>query len=110
MPVFGARGLSQVLIHRIISKVKYQPVCGRAQTSESLSGASDRSRPLAQSDSQTAPPFIARPEGAPIYRGFQILSDVVVDGFTFGKISDLEAHRAQREMSLSSRPATAGQD
>ena len=38
--------------------------------------------PLAQSASQTEPAFIARPEGAPVYHGFQILSDVVVDGFT----------------------------
>ena len=47
--------------------------------------------PLADSASRTEPAFIARPEGAPVYYGFQILSDVVVDGFTFGKISDFEA-------------------
>jgi hypothetical protein len=46
--------------------------------------------PLAQSTSQTEPAFIARPQGAPVYHGFPILNDVVVDGFTFGKITDFE--------------------
>jgi len=46
---------------------------------------------LAKSASSTEPAFIASPEGAPVYYGFQILSDVVVDGFTFGKISDFDA-------------------
>lgn len=47
--------------------------------------------PLARSASRAEPAFIARPEGAPVYHGFQILHDVVVDGFTFGKISDFDA-------------------
>ena len=47
--------------------------------------------PLAQSASQTEPAFIARPQGAPVYHGFPILNDVVVDGFTFGKITDFES-------------------
>src|SRR5215471_7260085 len=47
--------------------------------------------PLAESASQTEPAFIARPVGAPVYHGFQVLSDVVVEGFTFGKISDFES-------------------
>jgi len=47
--------------------------------------------PLAQSASRREPAFIARPEGAPVYHGFSILSDVVVDGFTFGKITDFES-------------------
>jgi len=47
--------------------------------------------PLAKSASQTEPAFVARPEGAPVYHGFQVLSDVVVEGFTFGKISDFDA-------------------
>jgi hypothetical protein len=46
---------------------------------------------LAKSASRTEPAFIARPEGAPVYHGFQILNDVVVDGFMFGKISDFDA-------------------
>ena len=46
---------------------------------------------LAKSASRTEPAFVAKPEGAPIYHGFQILSDVVVEGFTFGKISDFDA-------------------
>jgi hypothetical protein len=47
--------------------------------------------PLAQSASQTESAFIARPQGAPVYHGFPILNDVVVDGFTFGKITDFES-------------------
>jgi hypothetical protein len=38
-----------------------------------------------------APAFIASPPGAPVYYGFQVLDDVVVGGFTFGKITDFEA-------------------
>ena len=55
-----------------------------------------RGRPLAidanaVSASRTEPAFIARPESAPVYHGFQVLGDVVVEGFTFGKITDFEA-------------------
>ena len=46
--------------------------------------------PFAQSGSQTEPAFIARPAGAPVYHGFGVLNDVVVGGFTFGKITDFE--------------------
>jgi len=58
-------------------------------------------RPLAvdakaESTSPMEPAFIARPPGAPVYHGFQILEDVVVDGFTFGKITDFEAEPSQR--------------
>ena len=45
----------------------------------------------AQSSSPTEPAFVARPEGAPVYHGFVVLDDVVVDGFTLGKITDWEA-------------------
>ena len=53
-------------------------------------------RPLAvsqtaQSSSPTEPAFVARPEGAPVYHGFVVLDDVVVDVFTLGKITDWEA-------------------
>lgn len=53
-------------------------------------------RPLAidetaKSMSADAPAFVAKPPGAPVYHGFRILSDVVVDGFTFGTITDFEA-------------------
>src|ERR1700688_705750 len=41
--------------------------------------------------STTAPAFVARPEGAPVYHGFVVLDDVRVDGFTLGKITDWEA-------------------
>jgi hypothetical protein len=47
--------------------------------------------PLAQAASQTEPAFVARPPGAPVYHGFPILGDVVVDGFTLGKITDFES-------------------
>ena len=53
-------------------------------------------RPLAvdhnaKSASTAEPAFITRPDGAPVYHGFVILDDVVVDGFTLGKITDWEA-------------------
>lgn len=47
--------------------------------------------PAARSASDTEPAFVARPALAPVYHGFQVLTDVVVDGFTFGKITDFEA-------------------
>ena len=47
--------------------------------------------PSAKSASPTEPAFIAPPDGAPVYYGFQILSDVEVEGFTFGKITDFES-------------------
>lgn len=55
-----------------------------------------RGRPLAvdhtaKTGSPTEPAFIAPPEGAPVYHGFVVLDDVVVDGFTLGKITDWEA-------------------
>ncbi len=51
--------------------------------------------PNATSSSHTEPAFIAKPPGAPIYHGFQVLEDVVVEGFTFGKITDFEAEPCQ---------------
>lgn len=53
-------------------------------------------RPLAsdeeaQSASAAVPGFLAKPTGAPVYHGFRILGDVVVDGFTLGAITDFEA-------------------
>jgi hypothetical protein len=50
--------------------------------------------PNARSASPTEPAFIARPAEAPVYYGFQVLEDVVVDGFVFGKITDFEAEAA----------------
>ena len=47
--------------------------------------------PLATSASSTKPAFLATPEGAPVYHGFSILEDVVVDGFGFGAITDFES-------------------
>lgn len=56
----------------------------------------EHGRPLAvnqtaRSSSPTEPAFVARPEGAPVYHGFVVLDDVVVDGFNLGKITDWEA-------------------
>jgi hypothetical protein len=45
----------------------------------------------AKSASPTKPAFLARPAGTPVYYGFQVLDDVVADGFIFGKITDFEA-------------------
>lgn len=50
--------------------------------------------PLAKSADPTLPAFLARPDGAPVYHGFPILEDVVVDGFTLGIITDFEADPA----------------
>jgi hypothetical protein len=44
----------------------------------------------AASTSSIEPGFVAKPPGAPVYHGFQILSGVTADGFTFGKITDFE--------------------
>jgi hypothetical protein len=49
--------------------------------------------PSAESGSPTEAGFIAPPKGAPVYHGFQILSDVVVQGFTLGKITDFEGEQ-----------------
>jgi hypothetical protein len=51
--------------------------------------------PKARSASPKEPAFIARPEGAPVYHRFVILRDVVVDGFTLGKITDWEAEPSE---------------
>lgn len=61
-----------------------------------------KGRPLAidvnaRSASRAEPAFIAKPEGAPVYHGFQVLEEVVVDGFQFGKITDFEAEPSQEE-------------
>jgi hypothetical protein len=45
----------------------------------------------AESANDRLPAFLAKPAGAPVYHGFRILRDVVVDGFTLGIISDFEA-------------------
>jgi len=47
--------------------------------------------PKAESASSSQPAFIARPAGTPVYHGFIALDDVVIDGFTLGKITDFEA-------------------
>lgn len=46
--------------------------------------------PKSPSASSIEPAFIARPEGEPVYHGFKVLSNVVVEGFTLGKITDFE--------------------
>jgi hypothetical protein len=56
-------------------------------------------RPLAIDEtaekmSEGAPAFVAKPPNAPVYHGFQILQDVVVDGSTLGSIADFEAELA----------------
>ena len=47
--------------------------------------------PNAVSTAADAPAFVAPPPGAPVYYGFVVLPDVLVDGFTLGKITDFEA-------------------
>jgi hypothetical protein len=70
-----------------------------------LMNALERSRAIvvdgdAESASSTIPAFLARPKGAPVYHGFKILHDVVVDGFTFGAITTLNLNPATRETPL----------
>jgi len=48
----------------------------------------------AESASVDTPGFLSRPSGAPVYHGFTLLSDVVVEGFTFGTITDFEAQES----------------
>lgn len=50
--------------------------------------------PKAKSASVSEPAFIARPIGATVYYGFPTL-DVVIEGFTLGKITDFEAERSR---------------
>jgi hypothetical protein len=45
----------------------------------------------ADSASDALPGFLAKPADAPVYHGFCVLDDVVVDGFTLGAITDFEA-------------------
>ncbi len=56
-------------------------------------------RPLAldstaESASPNEPAFVAPPAGSPVYYGFQILDDIQVEGFMFGKITDFEIEAA----------------
>jgi hypothetical protein len=44
--------------------------------------------------SDSVPAFLARPAGAPAYHGFRVMTDVVVDGFTLGTITDFEVEEA----------------
>ncbi|MGH9532456.1 MAG: hypothetical protein ACRD2Q_08680 [Terriglobales bacterium] len=48
----------------------------------------------ARSATPDLPAFLNRPAGAPVYHGFEV-TDLVVDGFTFGKITDFETEPAE---------------
>lgn len=48
----------------------------------------------AASTDETLPGFLATPPEAPVYHGFQVLEDVVVDGFTLGLITAFEEEGA----------------
>jgi hypothetical protein len=50
--------------------------------------------PYAKSASGAEPAFLNRPVDAPVYHGFQVLRDVEVEGFIFGKITDFESEPA----------------
>lgn len=45
--------------------------------------------PAATSADETVPAFLARPAGAPVYHGFEVLEGVEADGFRLGTISAL---------------------
>jgi len=53
-----------------------------------------KEEPGAESADATLPAFLARPEGAPVYHGLAVRSDVVVDGFTLGEITPCEDQEA----------------
>ena len=74
------------------------PVVNNVVVPEERKPLSDPGRPLATdataaSTSQSLPGFLAKPLGAPVYHGFRVLNDVVVDGFTLGVITDFEAEQ-----------------
>jgi hypothetical protein len=50
-----------------------------------------RTDPEATSADPSAPAFVARPEGAPVYYGFPIIESSAVEGFRFGMITDFIA-------------------
>jgi len=54
-------------------------------------GSPGKASSCVQAKSHREPAFVAKPEHAPVYHGFPILSDVVVEGFTFRKISDFNS-------------------
>ena len=43
------------------------------------------------------PAFLARPEGSPIYHGFDIISESETDGWTYGAISGYETSEPETE-------------
>ena len=49
--------------------------------------------PKAGSAIPGVPSFAARPEGAPIYHGFEVVPETETDGWTYGAISDYEGGR-----------------
>jgi hypothetical protein len=66
--------------------------------------------PFAESGSQTVPAFIARPAGAPVYHGFEVLNDVVLEASLSGRLLISRLNLAMKAMPSLSRPTTAGQD
>src|SRR5437016_2987030 len=44
----------------------------------------------AKSASPDLPTFLSRPAGAPVYHGFAVVEETLVDGWVFGTISDYE--------------------
>jgi hypothetical protein len=56
-----------------------------------LKGRPIAADPNAPSTEPGVPAFIAKLQGAPVYFGFAVLEDVVVEGFTLGEIADFEA-------------------
>ena len=46
--------------------------------------------PNAKSASKGEPAFIARPEGAPVYHGFPVIEESLIDGWRYGAITAFE--------------------
>jgi len=53
-------------------------------------GSRLRYDPKARSATPGVPSFVARPEGAPIYHGFEVVPETETDGWIYGAISDYE--------------------
>jgi hypothetical protein len=58
-----------------------------------VTGFKHSGRPLAldanaRTKDSSLPAFLSKPDGAAVYHGFPVLTDVCVDGFTLGMITD----------------------
>ncbi len=53
--------------------------------------------PAAATAQPGTPGFLARPDGAPVYHGFQVVSETMTDGWVYGAITGFDAGEPQTE-------------